>query len=59
MNCNHKNAYVIDKSYDTYEGRKYDECFCPNCMTYFDSRVIMGKHKYPKLNKETFKLEKL
>ena len=44
--CKHKNAYVYEQTYDVYEGRRYDECYCPDCQTYFDNRVFQGKHNY-------------
>ncbi len=47
MECKHINAFRYSSNKDDYEGRLYDENYCPECGEFFETRVYVGKHEYP------------
>jgi len=48
VNCKHENAFYYNQYKDDYEGRVYDEIFCPDCKKFWDERCRLGNHMYPK-----------
>lgn len=49
--CDHENAYWTgNQTSDDYEGRVYDEIFCPDCGLVKEERCYCGNHKYPPKN---------